>query len=319
MAADKGTIVHKALEILAAIKKGQQDGIKSFTDDIVGQVKISDSPNVDKLVEKVFGFYTGAITHHNWSEADLKFCKKMANRAISLNDGMFNPLNRDIIEPELKFDFEIDKPWAKYKYKTYNGDVVEGNLALKGTIDLVTKLDDTIEIIDWKTGAYSHKDWATGKEKTHDTLHSDPQLRMYHYAVNHVFPECENIIFTIFFIATTGPFSVCFSKDDLPETERMLQEKFETIKKVQKPKLINSENKWKCNKVCYFGKNTFEGTDIKPIQEFRNGQVTPKGQLMTMCEQVKFEIERKGMDRTTSEYSKKGHSISYYHDPGSIK
>ena len=36
--ADKGTIVHKVLEILAYIKKNQQDGNKSFIDDIAGEI-----------------------------------------------------------------------------------------------------------------------------------------------------------------------------------------------------------------------------------------------------------------------------------------
>jgi len=30
----------------------------------------------------------------------------------------------------------IDKPWAEYKYETENG-IVEGKLAIKGTIDLI--------------------------------------------------------------------------------------------------------------------------------------------------------------------------------------
>ena len=36
--ADKGTIVHKVLEILAYIKKNQQDSNNSFIDDIVGEI-----------------------------------------------------------------------------------------------------------------------------------------------------------------------------------------------------------------------------------------------------------------------------------------
>ena len=36
--ADKGTIVHKALEICAVCKKGAQDGKKNITDDVVGKV-----------------------------------------------------------------------------------------------------------------------------------------------------------------------------------------------------------------------------------------------------------------------------------------
>ena len=39
---------------------------------------------------------------------------------------------------------------------------LKGQLAIKGTIDLVTKLnDDTIEVVDWKTGR--RMDWTTGE------------------------------------------------------------------------------------------------------------------------------------------------------------
>ena len=41
--ADKGTITHKVLEILAIIKKAQQDNLKSVEDDIIGEIKV-DTP-----------------------------------------------------------------------------------------------------------------------------------------------------------------------------------------------------------------------------------------------------------------------------------
>jgi hypothetical protein len=38
--ADKGTIVHKVLEILAFIKQGQQNNLSLITDDIAGEIKL---------------------------------------------------------------------------------------------------------------------------------------------------------------------------------------------------------------------------------------------------------------------------------------
>ena len=309
--AEKGTISLKVLEILAHIKLGQQNEAKSITDDIVGKVSTK-TYNIDKLVDKVFGHYSSFATHHNWASKDLEDCREWVHKARRLNSGMFDPLNRHIVAPELRFDFEIDQPWAKYKYNLPNGEILEGQLAMKGTIDLVTDIGDNMyEVVDWKTGR--RLNWATGEEKTYEKLHDDPQLRMYHYAVSKAYPDKEQIVVTINFINDGGPFSICYTKDELPRTEAMLREKFERIRQTQVPKLNRS---WKCTKLCPFGKTTFAGTHIKPIQEFRSGQVTPKGQLMTKCEQIKFEITRKGMERTTTEYSAQDHHVSDYTAPG---
>jgi len=314
-AADSGTIVHKALEILAMIKVGQQNGKKTISDKITGRISTSKF-DLDKILEKCFGYYTELLTHHNWEEKDYKFCHKTYHKALTASDGMFNPLHRDIVEPELHFDFCIKKDWAKYTY-----DGIEGYLAMKGTIDLTTKIaDDTLEVIDWKTGLHC-KNFATGKEYTCSAdFHDNMQLRIYHYAVHQTFPEIEQVMMTMFFINAGGPFTVCFDKNDLIKTEECIREKFEAIKKNEKPKLIQRQDqKWKCRYLCPFGKTTFADTDIKPIQEFRRGQVTKKGEFMTKCEQVKFEIERKGMQRVIEEYSADGHCVSKYKAPGEVE
>jgi len=315
--ADKGTIVHKVLEILAAIKLGQQNNQKSIVDDVVGKVSTK-TFNIDDLVDKVFSYYSEQFAQHPWSSKDLADCRDWANKARALDNGMFDPLKRTIIAPELHFDFQIDKPWAKYSYNVTDSSGIqsrlEGQLALKGTIDLVTDVGNNMyEIVDWKTGR--RLNWATGEEKSYEKLQQDPQLRLYHYAASKVFPDVDQIMITIFFINDGGPFSIIYSKDDLPKTEEMIRKKFELIRNVQVPRLNRS---WKCTKLCHFGKNTFAGTNIKPIQEFRTGQVTPKGQLMTMCEQIKFEIGRKKMHTVNQEYTAPEHNVGKYKAPGEI-
>ena len=42
--------------------------------------------------------------------------------------------------------------------------------------------------------------WATGEEKTQEKLEIDPQLMIYYYAVNKLYPEIDNCIVTIYFI-----------------------------------------------------------------------------------------------------------------------
>lgn len=145
--ADKGTIVHKALEILAYIRLNEQNKISSFIDDVIGEVKI-DSYDLNTIIEKVYNYYTQRFTHHQWEVKDFKDCHVWTHKALEYNNGMFDPRNRTIVQPEQHFDIEIKKPWSHYVYETKNG-ILEGNLAIKGTIDLITKINDnTFEVID---------------------------------------------------------------------------------------------------------------------------------------------------------------------------
>lgn len=311
--ADKGTIVHKVLEILAVIKKAQQDNQDHIEDDILGKIDCSDY-NLNTLIERVYKYYSQANSHHTWALKDYKDCHSWVYKAIEFNNGMFDPRNRQILCPEQHFDIEIKKPWAKYSYDTDEGKL-EGYLALKGTIDLITLVnDDTIEVIDWKTG--KRLDWATGQEKTQEKLEKDPQLRIYHYAISHLYPHIDHIIFSIYFINDGGPFSICFDKSDLTKTEEMLRQKFEIVKNTKKPKLNKS---WMCTKLCHFGKTTFENTHVNPETEYRENQTCKTGSLMTKCEQVKHDIELYGMKQVVDVYKNKNHSFGKYKAPGSTE
>jgi hypothetical protein len=311
--ADKGTIVHKVLEILAVIKKAQQDRINPIDDDVIGELDVNNY-SLNTIIEKVYKHYSEANSHHKWSLKDYKDCHSWVYKAIEFNNGMFDPRNRFILQPEQHFDIEIKKPWAEYSYDTPDGKL-EGNLGLKGTIDLITLVDDnTIEIVDWKTGR--RLDWATGQEKTQEKLEKDPQLRIYHYAISHLYPKIDHIIFSIYFINDGGPFSICFDKSDLKNTEEMLRQKFEIVKNTRKPKLNKS---WMCTKLCHFGKTTFENSHILPQIEYRENQVCNMGSTMTKCEQVRHDMDMHGMKYVVEQYKNKNHSFGKYKAPGSTE
>ena len=310
--ADKGTIVHKVLEILAIVKQSQQNNVLTFEDDIVGPVNV-EAYSIDTLTEQVYQYYTSRFSHHKWAAKDFTDCRLWVEKAITYNNGMFDPRNRNILCPEQHFDIVIDKDWSKYKYKVAEG-TLEGNLAIKGTIDLITQVgDNTIEIIDWKTGR--RLNWATGQEKTQEKLEEDPQLRIYHYAIQKLYPHIDHIMVTIFFINDGGAFSVIFDKSDLPKTESMLRDKFEIIKKTQKPRLHKS---WMCSKLCHFGKSTFENSNVLPILEYRDNQLCQKNTHMTKCEQIKHDIELKGINNVVDEYTVPGYTVGKYKAPGTI-
>ncbi len=308
--ADKGTIVHKVLEILAFIKQGQQQNLTVIEDDVVGSLDIN-KYNLTDISNTVYDYYSTANSHHKWTEKDRKDCHAWVQKTLDFNNGMFDPRNRHIICPEQRFDLVIKKPWAEYSFDTPDGKL-QGHLALKGTIDLITQVDDKVfEIIDWKTG--KRLDWATGQEKTQEKLENDPQLRIYHYAVSQLYPEVESIMVTINFINDGGPFSISFDRSDLLKTEQMLRAKFDKIRSVKRPQLHKS---WMCSKLCHFGKTTFENSDIHPIIEYRDGQVTPKDKFMSKCEQIHHDIQLNGMDAVVKDYKHKNHTFGFYKAPG---
>jgi hypothetical protein len=156
-------------------------------------------------------------------------------------------------------------------------------------------------------------DWATGKEKTQEKLESDPQLMIYHYAVSHLYPNIDNIMITINFINDGGPFSMCFQKSDLAKTEKMLRDKFEKIKAVKRPHLNKS---WMCNKLCHFGKTTFENTNIHALEEYRDNQITPKGNAMCKCQQIAHDVQLQGIDSVVQSYKHPNHTFGFYKAPG---
>lgn len=156
-------------------------------------------------------------------------------------------------------------------------------------------------------------DWGKDKEKTYETLQDDPQLRMYHYVCHRMFPYVDNVFVTIYFINDGGPISLCYQKSDLPKTEAMIREKFEEIKNTEIPAQHKS---WKCKAFCHFGRNSFKDTNVKPITEFRQGQMAQTGQPMTMCDQIAYCLQHRPMESVMKNMSVKDFSIDFYKAPG---
>jgi len=321
-AADKGTIVHKVMEILAEWKHCHQRGETYFNDDILGQCFISENLDddltidgetycLDDIIEEVYNYYTTAFDHHIWGAVEFKDCVNWCYKAIEDCNGQYNPFNQNIVKAEQHFDFEMKGDWADYEY-LLDGEVVKGKLRIKGTVDLVTKIDDnTHEMVDYKTGA--RKNWATDEEYTYENLPHNFQLRLYHYAHMILYPEIENVLMTIYYINTGGPYTIPFSRSDIPETIDMIREKFEYIKSTSIPK---PNYTWKCKKFCQFGKNTFEGTNVKPLKAGSNAKWAKPGETMCQCEQMLFTLQNRPMDVILNNMTAEGHSVSKYQAPG---
>lgn len=303
----QGTIVHKVLEVLAGLKKFEQDKPKvkflKIDDDAIGKFKclkteLGSIELVNDLLDKSFESYTTQESHHSWTKKEQDECRKWTWMALDWNDGQFDPRKRIIVAPEPHFDIPIDEDWAKFKYTMPDGREVEGQLAIKGTIDLVTQTsDDTIEVIDWKTGR--RLDWATGEEKTYEKLLCDPQLLLYNYAISKLFPDYKQAIMTIFYIKDGGPFSMCFDKSDHDKFLEMLKGRFQDIQRNITPKPISVDrSNWKCTKLCHYCKNDWKDTGEN------------------MCIHIEKHLQKHGMDKTIKECTREGFDIGFYEAPG---
>lgn len=310
--AELGTMVHKVMEVLAGLKKHQQDKPRvkylKVIDDTVGTVRVlKEDLYTDDCVETIsdlsYESY-GKNSEHRWRPADRREMSTVTWLMLKHNSGQFDPRNRDVYETEPHFDIPIEEDWAKFEYETPEGDTIEGQLAIKGTIDLVTKVsDDTIEVIDWKTGR--RLNWATGEAKDFASLMNDPQLLLYYYAISKLYPDFPNRIMSIFFCKDPDgkidpqPFSMPFEKKDEERFLEMLKGRFEEIKKNQSPKLLSeTRTHWKCERLCHFCKNNWPGTDTN------------------MCIHIGEHLKKHGMEKTVKECTNKGFSIGYYNAPG---
>lgn len=277
-AAEKGSIVHKALELLARRKLAEQEGRTHFEDDEFGvfDVKFAEP---DTMLELAYVKLSESHPEYTWTASDYTDCVKWLRVALTWGSGAFSPLERTIVQPEQYFEFTIDEPWACYEYTLPDGRRIKGNLAIKGTLDLIAKQGDGIELIDWKTG--KRRDWATGEDKDFDKLMVDPQLRLYYYAACRLYPDIENIYLTIFYTQAGGAFTLPFTRELLPEIENMLRVRFEEIRASQTPSLIwpNFKCGW-----CHFSKHTLKG---EPTSDYNE----------SICNVTRQEVLSLGLDR----------------------
>ncbi len=294
--ADLGTICHKALECVASSKLAEQNKQQTFIDDSLGQQQA----NLDAhyWLPHAYTYYTSKSPNTFDYDEDYKTCSKWVEQAITFRNGLYNPANRTIVAPEHSFDITINEPWATYDYEVA-GKRLQGNLAIKGTIDLITQTQDRVfEIVDWKTGA--RKDWSTGKEKDYDYLYDDPQLLMYYWAAHKCFgSSVDHIILTIFFIRDGGPFMLSFGPNDLVKAEGLIKARFEDIKSCKSPALRDNRRRdWVCQKLCQYSQDNF----------LNSGTCT--------CEYIQKEIKATSIEEVTEKYMAKGHQFSQYQAPG---
>lgn len=303
--ADRGNLCHKALELLGKKKLAEQRGETLLYEAEIGKTwNLSDfTPEV--AFNEAWDYYVYTKTPEwDWNSKELKTCKKIFNVALTANGGQFNPLNSCILEPEQYFDFEIDEPWANYCFANpyAEGKSIEGKLAIKGTVDLVSHSPEDKDVVlytDWKTG--QRKDWVTGKPKSYESFRKDFQLRLYHYALTRLYPDARIIIITIFWLNDGGPFSIPLCHDDIPETMALLKKRFDEIRNCTKPTRIKPS--FRCN-WCYYGKQPITNKDGSKTKE-------------NTCDLIHGELKQLGLDKVTSKYGDPAR-LGKYGDGGGV-
>jgi hypothetical protein len=251
---------------------------------------------VESVLDLAYDHYRKKSVN-DWKPITKKECRNFTWLTLDYNNGIFDPRRQNIIQAEQHFDFEIEHDWAKYEFDLEEGKI-EGRLALKGTIDLITWADEKegiIEIIDYKTG--QRKDWATDRPKDYEYLCSDKQLMLYFYAARKLYPKAKSIILTIFFIRDGGPYSICFSEEDVERIEEMLKERFEYIRECNTPKMQDPFQKnFKCTAICDYYKMRAGNTNI--------------------CKFIHDKIQRVGIDQVITEHKDPEFKIGTYEAPG---
>jgi hypothetical protein len=235
--ANLGNICHLVLELLAKCKK-------------TNHVKLQDKySNYEYLLSIVWKRLTKNTPNIVYTDKDYKFCQQQIENVLN---SKFNPINLKILDTEKQFEIEIAKPGFQFIDKNN----VKRNIKFRGTMDLVTEInEDTIEIIDYKTGL--RKSWTTGEMKEYDDFLNDIQLRMYNFATSVIYPHKHRLL-TIIFTRDGGPFTVTFTPDDCIKILDILGRKLNEIKNDNYPKRLKDDKSktsfhWKCKYVCEFG------------------------------------------------------------------
>lgn len=241
-AALQGNIVHRALEWMIKLKKrGKTNVDPMWLLDRSWDEHLKEFPHVE--IRKVTT-RKDKITGEFKEAADFKKCR-IALEEI-LQNKYYNPYNLNCIDSERWFALEM--PGDEWKCTEEDGE--ERQFATRGYIDLVHEIDqDTIEIVDWKTGA--RKNFHTQEDIDEEVLTREIQPRLYHLAAYFLYPQYKNIITTFYYTNAGGPVTIAFSEDDLALTISTLYRFFTTVKG---DTLMRRNRAWTC-KMCQFERN----------------------------------------------------------------
>lgn len=230
-AALQGKIVHQVFEWMSLLKKrGKINVDPMWLLNRAWDKHISENKHIE--IKR---------TTSRGEAADFKKCR-IAIEHI-LDDNYYNPYRLKIIDAEKRFEIEI--PGNEWEVVNENGD--KGQFTVRGFIDLVHEIDEnTIEIIDWKTG--KRVDFYTRKEKDLYQLMKDIQPRIYHLASSELYKQYQNVLLTFYYIEDGGPITISLGLEDLAATLAAI---WQFLQRIRHGSLITRNRRWQC-KMCAF-------------------------------------------------------------------
>ena len=278
-----GTVFHEIMEVLANAKMNNEDV------DVI-DLEILTKQIYDKTVDTV-DFSRVPPSYHRKSgerksiEAWVPFrsLKQSVENVMAMQPRSFDPRKMNVVAVEKKFDIEVKEPWAKYDF-TFRGKRYQGNLRLKGSIDLIVANDDgTVSIIDWKSG--QSNDLNTGEKKTFESYQDDLQMALYYLVCRrHLGYDVRDA--TICFLNESICYSLYFDEDLVLEKIRSI---FEEMKHCTRP--LKNDTLF-CQRFCPYSKNTFERITSKPLirpreYDYVNDEgILERGRTYRMCGQI---------------------------------
>jgi len=272
-----GTIVHEILEYLAHNQDTADEQIEDVCKEIYQQ-------HIDKVdpsrVPKSSQRKTPEASIKAW--IPYKKVKDSITNVLAMSPRSFDPRKMKVIATEQKYDVELPYPWAKYDFK-FRGKHYQGQLKLKGSIDLIVETDNGIEIIDWKSGRSD--DLATGEPKAFEDYADDIQLALY-WMVARRYLNLDVQHITIVFMNESACYSVDFDDDLVMDR---IQSIYETMKNTARPEKNDSLF---CMRYCPFSKNDFTTITTKPLVKAREYTWTdeetgiPVNKVYKMCGQL---------------------------------
>ncbi len=231
-AALQGTLAHKILEVLsrASINKHYKES------------KVWD---VNYLWDIAFNHYFNSKSNIA-EQIDNAKLRKVCKGIHELLASEYTPIRDNTISAEATFYIPLEG-------KEFNIKGTDKQFSIRGVIDRIDKLDEeTIEIIDYKSGTRMDYKSADRKKKGPIELHGDIQPKMYHLAAKTLYPWAKNFLVTFIYFTDGGAITVPFCDSDVDITKGILRDRLNTIWHDNDPQRTIS---WKCKHMCGYGKS----------------------------------------------------------------
>lgn len=232
---EKGIAVHEVLELYA-------NGDKDYEKRLIDYYKKSKLWKLDQRKPEKGGFpHPVDKTCDTCPWNNNGYCE-IAGEATSTVDGCPRPNFEDDLALAVGvINREGDDAFLQRKIlgAEVEFDEIIGGVRVIGVIDLVTEIDeDTIEIIDYKTGRST---------KSNAALQKDPQVRVYNVIAKMKWPEYKYRIMTLDYLRKK-PVTVVFSDEDDKLTELSVIRNDKSIRSNEHPKPLRWDS-WLC-KFC---------------------------------------------------------------------